>query len=275
MQVGQVCWSSALDRHGKMIQDLRVWRREEDLFVLLCPPKLGAVLSNHLKFHEVTESLGHTNLTGAVSRILCFGARIAPSLGITHHDQFAELHDIGGSEVWSIPGHDVGVPCRELLVSTESIDAVSTELERRGATVTGTCLFDGLRIEQGLPMWGVDGSIEDFPNEAGFQGSLDFSKGCYLGQEIVNRIYQVGPRSQLFGVSFAELEPPEPGASLVINDGPVILLTSAGWCPTRNINGGLAIVPSPFATPGLEIALLGQPDHAIGTLCTIPFARDE
>jgi len=241
--------------------------------VLLCPPKLGAVLSNHLKFHEVTESLVHTDLTGAVSRILYFGARIAPSLGITHHNQFAELHDIDGSEVWSIPGHDIGVPCRELLVPTESVDTVSKELERRGATVTGTSLFDGLRIEQGLPMWGVDGSIEDFPNEAGFQGSINFSKGCYLGQEIVNRIYQVGPRSQLFGVSFTTLEPPEPGASLVITDGPVIQLTSAGWCPTHNIFGGLAIVPTPFATPGMEVTLLGHPDHAIGALCAIPFAQ--
>ena len=182
--------------------------------------------------------------------------------------------DISNVDVWSIPGADLQLPCRDLLIPSGEAHTVARELERRGSTFVGTETYDGLRIEAGLPMWGIDALPGAFPNESGFTGSIDFSKGCFLGQEIITRIFQLGPRTQIMGMRF-NTAPPPAGSSLVVSDGPVIEATSTGWCPRSNAPGGLANVPVDFASSGAEVFLLGSPEEPIGVLVDVPFTATQ
>ena len=54
------------------------------------------------------------------------------------------------------------------------------------------------RIVRGMPRFGVDGDVDDLPQEAGLEAAVSFGKGCFLGQEAVAKVRNLGhPRRRL------------------------------------------------------------------------------
>jgi tRNA-modifying protein YgfZ len=87
------------------------------------------------------------------------------------------------------------------------------------------------RIEQGIPRWGTELSEEVIPNEAGLdERAISYTKGCYLGQEIISRIKSLGHVNRhLRGVRLINGSELEPGDKLGSEDGKQIgTVTSAG-----------------------------------------------
>ena len=84
-----------------------------------------------------------------------------------------------------------------------------------GATAVGEAAADCLRIERGRPRYGVDLDATVIPQEAGLnERAVSFTKGCYVGQETVARLYYRGkPNRQLRGLR--ALTPLAPGAQLI------------------------------------------------------------
>ena len=76
----------------------------------------------------------------------------------------------------------------EIWVAPENVDKVWDALAQAGATLVGTDALELYRIARGVPRYGVDLRERDLPQETGQQHALNFSKGCYIGQEIVERI---------------------------------------------------------------------------------------
>jgi folate-binding protein YgfZ len=65
-------------------------------------------------------------------------------------------------------------------------------LSTAGATPVGTAALEAFRVAEGIPVYGVDIAERDLPQETSQTRALHFSKGCYLGQEIVERIRSRG-----------------------------------------------------------------------------------
>ena len=65
-------------------------------------------------------------------------------------------------------------------------------LRTAGATQVGCAALEKLRIAEGIPTYGVDFVERDLPQETSQLRALSFNKGCYLGQEIVERIRSRG-----------------------------------------------------------------------------------
>jgi folate-binding protein YgfZ len=65
-------------------------------------------------------------------------------------------------------------------------------LRTGGATLVGCASLDAFRIAEGIPAYGIDMAERDLPQETSQTRALHFSKGCYLGQEIVERIRSRG-----------------------------------------------------------------------------------
>jgi folate-binding protein YgfZ len=91
-------------------------------------------------------------------------------------------------------------------------------------------LAEAIRIETGVPRWGAELGEETLPPEAGLdRTAIDYSKGCYIGQEVISRIKSIGHvNRQLAG--FAASEPLARGMTL--HDGadkPAGEITSAAW----------------------------------------------
>jgi folate-binding protein YgfZ len=111
--------------------------------------------------------------------------------------------------------------------------------------------YEALRIAAGEPRWGVDVDEGTIPQEAGLEEvAVDFTKGCYLGQEPVARIDSRGHVNRLLRILEFGDGAPEPGTAIVAGDREVGALTSVAG------NLGLAMVRREVAA-GDEVSVGG------------------
>lgn len=79
-----------------------------------------------------------------------------------------------------------------LWLERENEDALRSALLAAGAVWAAAEAVERLRVESGRPLYGVDFGDDTFPQETGLEGAVSYSKGCYLGQEVVARIHYRG-----------------------------------------------------------------------------------
>src|SRR6266550_3190145 len=113
--------------------------------------------------------------------------------------------------------------------------------------------LEEFRIEQGIPCWGTELSEDVIPNEAGLdERAVSYTKGCYLGQEIISRIKSLGRVNRhLRGIRLSSGSDLQPGDKLAPEDGkPIGTVTSA--CKSDRVSGwiGLAYLRRGFDQPG-------------------------
>ena len=110
------------------------------------------------------------------------------------------------------------------------VGAAADQLVSAGGVRVGLLAATAIRIEAGEPMMGIDVDEATIPQEAGIvEGSVDFDKGCYLGQELVARIDSRGRVNRhLRGLVIGESIIPPPGASIRQGDADVGVVSSAG-----------------------------------------------
>ena len=118
-------------------------------------------------------------------------------------------------ELW-VDGHADDVSIASLSEALWNFGAVACEVES----------LEWLRILEGTPLYGADIRDRDLPQETGQTHALHFAKGCYLGQEIVERIRSRGNVHRAFGGFRLEGELPVAGAVLEAEGKPVGELTS-------------------------------------------------
>jgi len=148
----------------------------------------------------------------------------------------------------------------DLMFGSESLPAVRGELERLGAMPVGQAAVECLRIERGDPLLGVDMDETTMPQEAGIHGrAVSFTKGCYVGQETVARLYWKGkPNRHLRGLRLSG--PANPGDQLRLDETVVGGLTSVAISPTHGPIG-LALLRR-AAGPGDQLTVGDGPVRA-------------
>jgi aminomethyltransferase len=119
-----------------------------------------------------------------------------------------------------------GVPCYEIWSTAGIIEEVRRMLEQAAVAEATPETLEQLRILSGTPLYGIDIRDKDLPQETNQTRALHFAKGCYLGQEIVERIRSRGAVHRTFGGFILHGEPPAAGAILSADDKPVGELTS-------------------------------------------------
>jgi folate-binding protein YgfZ len=114
----------------------------------------------------------------------------------------------------------------------------------RNYTPCQMAAFESLRIEAGMPLFGVDFDDNNFPQEVDRdRQAISFTKGCYLGQETVARIDALGHVNQkLVGVQFSGSQVPAVGTELSLGDKTVGQVTSATFSPRLNAPLALAML---------------------------------
>lgn len=128
-------------------------------------------------------------------------------------------------------------------------------LESAGAYLCGKAAWTTLRVESGLPLWGIDFSQENLPQEvARDEQAICFHKGCYLGQEIIARIDALGHvNRKITTLRFAGEEVPESGTSLLSEGKQIGSVTSACWSPKWECPLALAMVRRGLNAPGTQL----------------------
>jgi folate-binding protein YgfZ len=135
------------------------------------------------------------------------------------------------AEVTIIHAYSPLVPRFELWASAETIGALNRSLRSAGAVICDTQSQECLRLLEGTPRYGTDIRDRELPQETGQPRALHFAKGCYLGQEIVERIRSRGNVHRAFTAFRIEGAIPDPGALLEADGKQVGELTSVAAIP--------------------------------------------
>ncbi|MBX0327802.1 glycine cleavage system protein T [Oscillochloris sp. ZM17-4] len=148
----------------------------------------------------------------------------------------------------------------------EAADALADALTSAGAATLDADTFDVLRVEAGQGAFGRELSQEYIPLETGLWDAISFSKGCYVGQEIIARMESRGRLAkQLRGLRFPAGLPDGLALPAKLDAGGKEAgdLTSVAESPRHGLIG-LAYVRSAFADPGGMLALAGVGVEVVG-----------
>jgi folate-binding protein YgfZ len=170
-------------------------------------------------------------------------------------------------------GFDLFVPA-ELAQKT-----IETVLERGvifGARRAGLGAFEIARIEAGVPREGVDAGEDYIILESELEAAVSYTKGCYLGQEIIARIHWRGePAKRLRGLLIDANQPPQPGADLFDDDGKKVgEITSVARSFALDSFIALGYVHRYHLTPGTEFTLKqSEAEPGRAELVELPFIK--
>jgi len=157
----------------------------------------------------------------------------------------------------------------DLLVDADDVASVTEKLVAAGAQPVSSDVFEMLRIEAGIPYHGQDMDETTIVLEANLDDAISYTKGCYVGQEIIIRIKHRGHvAKRLSGFRFHE--PVEPGEVITSIDGKEIgRVTSATYSPDLESPIALGYVRYEYLAPGTAVKV----DDISGTVVELPFVR--
>jgi folate-binding protein YgfZ len=179
-----------------------------------------------VELHKRTLERGLLSLIGPEAAAIAGveEAESPPLAGIEHANAAIEIDGIAALAVRT----DAGV---DLICDAADTDALSAALRAHGATPVSEAAAECVRIEHGRPRYGIDLDDSVIPQEAGLnERAVNFTKGCYVGQETVARLYYKGkPNRHLRGLRLSQ--PAAAGAQLLLGERPVGRVGSAAVSP--------------------------------------------
>src|ERR1700730_12165097 len=133
-----------------------------------------------------------------------------------------------------------GFPGADILTARENLESIWKLLLEKtkaaGGGPIGYTALSALRLEQGVPWFGYDFGEKQIPHEAGLQDShISYTKGCYTGQEIVERVRSRGQvNRRRVGLDFPGTAVPAAGDVLTSGGKEVGYVTRAAFSPARS-----------------------------------------
>lgn len=224
-------YNFVLNAQGRIQGDLYAYRRADD-FVLETTQAQRDSLLAWFDRYIIMDAVELTSLDGELTAIGIAGPLASATLAAiglpAEHlavNTFISCH-IHEGEVTLCCESDMLVPRYTIWISPVQVASLWSALKDAGATTCGTRAIETLRILTGTPRYGVDIRDRDLPQETNQTRALHFTKGCYLGQEIVERIRSRGNVHRSFAGFLLTGSGPAPGASLSVDGKNVGELTS-------------------------------------------------
>jgi aminomethyltransferase len=277
---GRGVYSFVLSAQGRIQGDLVAYNRGDYLLITTDreqAPTIAEIFDRYIimddvEVADISDKLAAIGVAGPKSREILAAAGLDVSQLEPGQVIDAVWRNVGISIARSAQPQMDGF---EIWFASENVDAIWDALVSAGATPAGSDALELYRIVRGIPRFGVDLRERDLPQETGQQHALNFAKGCYIGQEIVERIRSRGNVHRMFtgfevqGHPVAEL--PAPGSKVRANDKDVGEITSAARIPFPSGERTLALgyARREVATPGAKVQI-GEQSAIIQTL---PFSE--
>ncbi len=290
LRPGEGRYAAFLTNKGKMLGDLRILAvggasgtgeldADEPAELLLDTERVALQplfdmirrykIGYEVELHKRTLECGLLSLIGPETRAcverLVGAEKNTFDTEVEHAHTPAKIGGAAGRLIATTDGIDV-------LCEAADLETVRGALVDAGATPVSEAAAETVRVERGRPRYGRDMDESTIPQEASLnERAVSFTKGCYVGQETVARLYYRGkPNRHIRGLRFLELPdsaPPAPGEELRLGDRPVGHLSSVVASP-RLGTIALALVRRE-ASPGDTLAI-GE-HGATAELVELPF----
>jgi folate-binding protein YgfZ len=276
LSIGSGNVSLLLNPQGHILAEIETYALADKLFCVsyaMIRERLIEVLDKFIIMDDVTladetHRFGTLALEGpkaaAIVRELS-GVDLAPLGELTSLDCTVDALSGAGIACRLVKRSPGGIAGAEFVVQTENLAALWEVLlaaaRRHGGGPMGYTALSGLRLAQGVPWFGYDFGEKQIPHEAGLQDShISYTKGCYTGQEIVERVRSRGQvNRQRVSLVFSGEAVPEAGAPLTVEGKEIGFVTRAAkaWdaVPPRVL--GMGYVRQQAGAPGSVLQWVG------------------
>ena len=259
--------ATVLTSNKGRIMDVLVVLRLSDRLMVLTAPQSRQKVAEWIDFYTIVEDIGLQDVTGETAMISVAGPEAAQLLNALDRVDVASMGrydsaqaSIGGVDASLFRTDFVGPRAYDLLVPANDgprlWDELSSRGERYGLRRVGLEALEAVRVEQGVPAYGRELTEAFNPLEAGLRELISFTKGCYVGQEVVARLdtYKKVQKA-LVGLRWDGDTTPPPGARLLLDGKQVGVVTSASRSTLHDTGLGLAYVRRAQAEPGTVLSL--------------------
>lgn len=286
LQVGQGAYAALITAKGKMQSDLFIHRLTDELLLDFEPGLAEAVsqrldkyvIADDVQIVDVGEAYGHLSVQGPLAAEILdrlqLGAPTPRELGAFIQITHAELGDL---YVMNRPrlgtaGFDLFVPAAGLQLAAEKLLAAG---KPKGLCLAGWGAVETARIEGTIPRFGQDMDETNLPPEAGLDGiAISYSKGCYIGQEVMARLRTYGQVAKaLRGIKFQPGTQvlPKKGDKIYWSDKEIGYVTSSTASPTLKSNVALGYLRRERNQIGSEVLVDCQGQRFPALIATLPF----
>ncbi len=234
---GQGVYAFVLNPQGHILGDLYAYNRGDSLIVDTGREQLDPMLAHFDKYiimddvevADVSPNIAALGMAGPSAADVLRRVGLEPPVSPLQVSE-VQWQDIG---LTLICGDNPAVEGFELWVAPNHQPRLLDALQGAGASAVGTSALELLRIASGMPRYGQDIRERDLPQETEQQRALNFSKGCYIGQEIVERIRSRGNVHRMFTGFEVQGVLPSPGDKIQGDGRDVGEITSTASLPLK------------------------------------------
>jgi folate-binding protein YgfZ len=272
LAAGQGAYGFFTSAQGRILADVVLLEHGDRLW-LEVPAGQQETIAGHLRkyliadrveMRQLGDMLPLTLAGPGAPEVLAGPAGIAPGLALPSAPWAHARAMVSGIEVTVQRRERLGVPALTLWVSASLAELLREELlawsggAGGGVRPVGPEVLEVVRVEAGIPRFGKDFGPLNFPQETGVEEAVSYTKGCYLGQEVVARIhYRGGVQKVLCGLVFDGPALPAAGTALLYEGREAGTLGTAVHSLALGRPAGLAILHRRAASPGSRLELAG------------------
>jgi len=261
LSVGEGAVTVLTTDRGRIVDVLGV-ANQGDYVVLLTSPGQQQSVIDWLDKYTIMEDLVVENISAETAMLAVVGPDAGNLLGLTPNDLAQNSLAVQSVTLNGIDAIAIGQPMGELsrywlIVEPDKAAGLWQHLTGLGAVPLGANTMDAVRVNYGVPEHGPELGEPFNPLEAGLIGSIDFAKGCYIGQEVIARLdsYKKVKR-YLVSLSF---DATVVAGDELLNDGQSVgVVTSVTPEPLNGLLKGLGYVNTANAAPGTKLEVSGQ-----------------
>ena len=247
---------------GRIVDLLCVVHAGECVYLLTSPGQQQLVIE-WLDKYTIMEDLEVTDVSESTAIIALAGEGAAVVLGLDAGEpdylpglQYpAPTVSAGEWNAIAVRRPLGGLPCQLLVLPGEAASAVAAALADAGAVEADASEWETLRVRSGAPAYGSEMGEPYNPLEAGLIGTIDFTKGCYIGQEVIARLDSYDRVQKYLAVlTFSDGSDATVGVSLAYEGRTAGEVTSLYRTPSGELRG-LGYVRTAAAQPGQTLEL--------------------
>jgi len=286
LKAGEGCYAALLTAKGKMQSDLNIYCLPE-VFLLDFEPGLSRAIADRLEKYIIADDVQVVDMAPHYGLLSVQGPKSSAVVSTLRPGfeprgrpmEFSAASVPGIGEIYcmnqprgAVAGFDLFVPAAALSAVAEQLITTAKEV---GGRACGWQALEMLRIEAGIPRFGADMDETNLPPEAGLEGrAISYSKGCYIGQEVMARIRTYGQVAKsLCGLLLPDVLDalPRKGDKLVHGDKEAGYITSALASPALGRNIALGYVRRECHQPGSELKVRCAGGDQAATVVGLPF----
>jgi folate-binding protein YgfZ len=265
-----------LNPQGHILGDLDAFNLDERILVETDRSQLQKILAT-FDHYIIMDDVEVTDITSQLATIGIAGptaSQVLASIGIDLPQlQPLQVADLTWREhkISVIRGESERYPSFELWIAPDAVAQLRDALLRAGAGSVGPEALELHRIALGIPRYGQDIRERDLPQETEQQRALNFNKGCYVGQEIVERIRSRGNVHRTFTGFLVNGPLPAPGTKIQSQAKDVGEVTSSAVIPTANGDQTVALgyIRREAGSAGKEVQIA----DSTAVIAALPFAH--